>query len=345
MHRASPYLEFIRREITELNLPPELLYLPIIESEFIASAVSRSGATGLWQFMTNSIAPFDMVVTDWIDERRDFWKSTKGALLKLEENYRFFRDWPLALAAYNAGLGAISRVTQNSGIRDYWILSERRLIPTETIHYVPKLLAAAYVLSDPRQHGLLFWHEYPDWVRVPVNRTVDLYLLADESGVHVDELKKANRELIHYITPPDHNYFLKVKAEDTEKVAAALERGLPLIRYYRHTIRSGDTLSALALQYGITVDQITALNPGLQARYLRIGATLMIPAFREVRTPQANSQRNLVFSENYVVKRGDSLWSISQIYGISPEALAEANNMRLNDILREGRVLKTPIRE
>jgi membrane-bound lytic murein transglycosylase D len=344
MERAGPYLSFIRQEIAERNLPPELIYLPVIESEYVATAVSRSGAAGLWQFMRNSIAPFDMVVNDWVDERRDFWKSTQGALRKLDENYRLFGDWPLALAAYNAGAGALTRVTQNSGIKDYWLLSERRLLPTETIHYVPRFLAIVHIFSNPRQYGLVLWPENPDWTRVAVNRTVDLNLLAKEAGIHADELKRANRELLHNITPPGINYFLKVRTQDAEKVALALTGALPLINYHLYTIRSGDTLSVLALRYGVTVDQITSLNPGIQARYLRIGETLMIPAFRDVPALPANSEKDVVFSGSHLVKSGENLWSIARAYGISPETLAEANNMKVNDILREGRVLKTPIR-
>ena len=345
MERGAPYLAFIQQEIAERNLPEELIFLPVIESEFVISAVSRSGAAGLWQFMANSIAPFDMVINDWMDERRDFWKSTQGALRKLEENYAFFGDWPLALAAYNAGLGAVSRAVNNSGINDYWVLSQRNLLPRETIHYVPRLLAAAYILSNPRQFDLILWPENPDWTRIAVNRTVDLNLLALEAGIEAGILRIANRELTYNITPPDREYLLKVRNQDAEKVNLALAGGLPLVNYYIHTLRSGDTLSALALYYGITVDQITAVNPGIQARYLRIGTNLMIPAFRDLPVSEPNPEGLLDFSENYLVKQGDTLWAIALAYGISPETLAEANGMRINDILREGRVLRTPIKE
>jgi membrane-bound lytic murein transglycosylase D len=293
--------------------------------------------------MRNSIDPFGMRITDWVDERRDFWKSTQGALRKLEENYRLLGDWPLALAAYNAGQGAISGIIRQTGIRDYWTLSARNQLKTETVHYVPKLLAAAYVLSNARQYGIVLWPVDPDWTRIPVNRPVDLNLLAAEAGVDPAMLKMANRELNYYITPPG-NYLLKVQAQDAAKVSTALARGLPLINYYIHTIRSGDTLLALAIHYGISVDQITSMNPGVQARNLRIGSTLMIPAIREAPSMPPASSVSLNFSGSYEVKRGDSLWSIALAHGVTPEALAEANGMALNDILREGRVLKTPIR-
>ncbi|MDR0313016.1 MAG: LysM peptidoglycan-binding domain-containing protein [Treponema sp.] len=344
MKRAGPYLAFIRAEIRDRNLPEELLYLPVIESGYLASAVSSSGATGLWQFMSNSIAPFDIKVTDWVDERRDFWKSTQGALRKLEDNYRALGDWPLALAAYNAGLGAISGIVRQTGISNYWVLSERNQLRTETVHYVPKLLAASYILSNAREYGIVLWPENPDWTRIQIDRPVDLNLLAAAAGIDPAQLKMANRELNYDITPPERNYLLKVTAQDAPNVITALAGDLPLINYYIHTIRSGDTLLALASHYGITVDQITAMNPGVQARNLRIGSNLMIPALRDAPNMPIASANTLNFSGSYQVKQGDTLWSIARTHGITPEVLAEANGMAVNDILREGRVLKTPIR-
>jgi membrane-bound lytic murein transglycosylase D len=298
--------------------------------------------------MKNSIGPFDMTVNDWMDERRDFWKSTRGALKKLEENHKFLGDWALALAAYNTGLGAVNRTIQNSGIRDYWLLAEKKLLKSETVHYVPKFLAVAYILSNTRRFGLLpRWPEDPQWVRVKAERSADLSILAAEAGVDAETLKSANRELAFNVTPPGGNYYLKVRSSDAERVAAVLARkDLQLIKYYFHTIRSGDTLLALANHYGITVAQIQDANPGIQARYLKLGGRLLIPAFREAgpfNRPAAQAE-GMVFGGNHLVKKGETLWSIALAYDVDPELLAEVNGMGLNDILREGRSLKTPIR-
>lgn len=347
MKRGGPYLAFIREEIARQDLPPELIYLPVIESGYLASAKSRAGAAGLWQFMQNSIAPFDMRVTDLADERMDFWKSTIGALRKLKENYGYFEDWPLALAAYNAGLGAIRRIVSQTGVADYWRLAERGQFKTETIHYVPKLLAVSYILSNPRRFGLEpLWVENPHWTKVTVGRTVDLEVLAEQAGVDPETIKWANGELLYRITPPDPHYALKVPAAYAQAITAILDRkDQPLIKYYVYIVKSGDTLSALARHYGISVDQILSLNPGTQARSLRIGSRLLIPAIKEVgayqRQPQAPSSD---FTGSHLVKRGETLWSIALAYQVDPEILAEANGIALNDILREGRILKTPIR-
>ena len=348
MERGGPYLAFIRREIAERNLPEELIFLPVIESGYLSTALSKSGASGLWQFMKNSMGPFDMKANDWMDERRDFWKSTQGALRKLEENYKHFGDWPLALAAYNAGLGEINRVIQRNGIRDYWALSEKNLLKTETAHYVPKLLAVAFILGNQRQFGIeAQWPADPQWKQLQVERPTDIRILADEAGINREDLIWANRELLHGVTPPEKGYYLKVKGKDAERIAAILNRDdILLVNHYFHIISYGDTLLALALHYGVTVDQILASNPGVEEKYLRIGNRLLIPAIKETgpyKKPGAGAE-SPVFSGIHLVKKGETLWSIALAYEVDPEALAEANNMGLSDILYEGKALKAPIK-
>ena len=347
MARGDPYLAFIRREIARRNLPRELLYLPVIESSYLTTAASRSGAVGLWQFMQNSISPFDMRVTEWMDERMDFWKSTIGALRKLEDNYGVLRDWPLALAAYNAGLGAITRIVlQQQNPHDFWELSALGLLKTETTHYVPKLLAVSHIISNPRRYGMdPLWNSDPEWTRVAVGKTVDLSLLAAAAGLEEGALRSANRELYYGVTPPDALYYLKIPAANCAAVEAALERtDIALFRYYIHEIKPGDTLLELALHYGVTVEQIHSANPGLRERYLQLGTRLRIPSLKEV-DPfiRAQTGEDLRFEGNHLVKRGETLWSIALAHNIDPEVLAEANGMQLNDTLREGRSLKTPI--
>lgn len=347
MRRGAPYLPYIRGRIAERGLPPELAYLPVVESAFLPTAVSRSGAVGLWQFMKNSVTPATMKIDDWADERRDFWKSTDGALKKLEENYRYFKDWPLALAAYNAGLGAVSRAMKGAGGADYWELSERGKLKTETRHYVPKFIAISAILSDSRAYGLdLGWPEDPRWTRVPVGKTVDLSLLAEKSGVPLKTLQEGNGELRYGVTPPGSGYFLKVPAAYERAVAETLARkDLQLIRYYFHVVRSGDTLSALSRHYGVSVDMIERSNPGLQARYLKLGAKILVPALKDVGPYQREKAggASIAFNGTHLVKKGETLWSLALAYDVDPELLAEANGLELSSVLREGRTLKTPI--
>jgi len=345
MERGSIYLPFIMEEIEKRALPPELAYLPVIESGFLPTARSRSGAVGLWQFMMNSISPFNIKVNEIVDERRDFLKATRGALQKLDDNYRALGNWELALAAYNAGLGAVTRAIQREKINDYWELSRLKAIPTETIHYVPKLAATAYILSQPRRFGIENWEQAEEWAAIPLNRQVSLDILAAEADINRDLLRRLNAELLFGISPADSSYQLKVPAAQLEQINLVLEReDLRLIRYHYHVVRSGDTLWSMSRYYGTSIEIIEQHNPGLKNRYLRIGETIIIPAFRDV-TPPVRQVLAQSLDGQYIVQKGDTLWSLSIRYGIDPQLLAESNNMELNQILREGRALKVPIIE
>ncbi|AEJ19979.1 transglycosylase SLT domain-containing protein [Gracilinema caldarium] len=349
MNRGKVYLPLIRKEVEEMNLPLELAYLPVIESAFLPTAVSRSGAVGLWQFMKNSIHGYGMVIDEWRDDRRDVLKSTQGALKKLQDNYRYFKDWPLALAAYNAGLGAVQRAVQKAGVKDYWVLCEKKHLKNETIHYVPKFLAIAFILANPSNYGLEpDWTEAPPIERIPVGRMADVKLLEEKAGIEQGILKALNPELYFGITPSDPNYLLKVPAEYKEPIEKLLRnKNENLILFYYHTIHSGDTLSALSRHYGVSVEQIKLSNPGIQDRYLKLGAKIKIPAIKNVGPYErpALPASSIAFEGTHVVKKGETLWSIALAYDVDPEVLATVNGLTLSSILREGYLLKTPIKK
>jgi membrane-bound lytic murein transglycosylase D len=348
---GSLYFPFVKEEITRRNLPPELAYLPFIESGYLSTARSKSGATGLWQFMMNSIAPFNIKVNDLVDERRDFRKSTAAALQKLEENHRTLGDWPLALAAYNAGLGAVSRTVKRANTSDYWLLCGKKELKQETIHYVPKFLAVAYILSRPRQFGVDYWPETTEWITIKPEKQVSLDIIARETGIDRNLLYRLNTELLYGITPADKNHELKIPKGQVEAIADLLAReDLVLLRYYRYQIRYGDTLSALSRHYSVSVAMIEQYNPGIASRYLKIGETIIIPAFKETTpytggTAQAQTQGGGTFNGTHLVAKGDTLWSLAILYQVDPQVLAQENNMELNQILSIGKVLKVPIME
>jgi len=348
MRRGEPFLPYIRSAIATRGMPPELAYLPVIESGFLSTAVSKSGAVGLWQFMRNSVGPFGMRINDWTDDRRDFWKATDSALRKLLDNYKYFGgDWPLALASYNAGIGAVGRAAKAAGARDYWLICERKKLKAETIHYVPKFIAIATILSQAGRYGIdIGWPEDPRWTRIPVKRAIDLGLLAEKSSIPVSALQTGNAELRYGVTPPDQGYELKVRADHAAAISATLERkDLQLVKYYFHTVRSGDTLSALSRHYGVSVDLIERSNQNLSARYMKLGSRILVPALKDV-GPYKSERAGAVsisFEGQYKVKKGDTLWSIALAHDVDPELLAEANGIELSSTLREGRVLKTPI--
>ncbi|WP_461256669.1 LysM peptidoglycan-binding domain-containing protein [Treponema sp. R80B11-R83G3] len=345
--RGSLYLPFIKEEVARRNMPPELAYLPVVESGFIITARSKSGAMGLWQFMLNSISPYKIRVTDFIDERRDFEKSTIAALQKLDENYRTLGSWELALAAYNSGLGAINKVVKKTGRHDYWELINNGDLKKETLHYVPKLIAANYIISQPRKYGINVWHEKVDWTAITLKRQISIDILANETGVSKELLRSLNAELLYGISPAESDYRLKVPTAYLEKITDALEsEDLQLLRYHYHIVRQGDTIWSMSRYYGTSVHIIEQHNPGISNRLLKIGETIVIPAFGN--TPPPKSTPVTVPSNlpgTHVVQKGETFWSLSRKYGVDPQALAEANGLKLNDILHEGRTIRVPIIE
>jgi membrane-bound lytic murein transglycosylase D len=346
--RSRPYASYILERIRYYGLPEELFFLPFIESEYSSKAVSRSGASGLWQFMKNSVGGYDMRIDDWVDERRDFMKSTDGALRKLRYNYERFGDWLLALAAYNCGAGAMDRAIKAGGIADYWALRERGLLPKETAAYIPKFLAVVSLAMHGGRNGLTTsWTPSIEWERVPLDRPVDLAMLASVAQVPLELVKTGNPELRYGVTPPDGRYAVKVPTAYAEDVRRAVASRQTLVSVYLHTVRSGDTVSALAKHYGVSVAMIEKMNPGLVPSRIRIGQSIVIPAFKDAK-PYVSAREDdgkLAFDGRYVVIKGDTLWSISLRYGVQPEVLAERNGMNLTSVLREGLSLAVPILE
>jgi len=342
--RSRPYEGYIRSQTEELGLPWELGFLPAVESAFRPRALSLSGAAGLWQFMMNSIGPYKMTVDSWRDDRRDFWLSTRGALEKLAYNYRILGDWYLALGAYNCGLNRMTRIIESAGTRDFWELRAKGLLPRETAEYVPRFLAAAHLFGYPREAGLpLSWDPPIQWVRIPLDQAVDLRILARNIDLPYALLSEYNSELRYPITPPGNdNYQLKVPSEYADSVRKALEGADGLLRYYIHRIGSGDTFSALARHYGVSVAMIQQTNPTLNPTSLRIGEEVFIPALKEVPPYRGKDAGTVVFSDVYKVQPGDSLWSLSRRYGVSPETLAHNNGLDINGVLPAGAMIQVP---
>jgi membrane-bound lytic murein transglycosylase D len=346
LNRAAPYLPYIRERARYHDVPPELAYLPVIESGFDSAATSRSGAAGFWQFMMNSIAPFGLRVDSWVDERRDFMKATDAAFLKLKENYRATGDWLLAAAAYNCGLGCVTRTIEATGIRDYWALVDGGHLRPETADYVPKLLAAVTIASNPGRYGLeLSWDPAPAWKRVETLPGQPVDALAQAAEIPPNLLRSWNRELMTSVTPP-YPYFLKVPAGYAEKLEEAVA-ALPKDGFYVHLVRSGDTLYALSRHFGVTVTSIRRYNDWVAPSALRPGMTLYVPKVQDVGpmapVEQVRQTGSRSSDENdYVVQRGDSLWGIARAHGLRVEELAEANGLPVTGTIYAGQVLTIP---
>jgi len=359
--RMARYRRFVDSSIRERGLPPELLALPLLESRYVARAVSRSGAAGLWQIMRNTSGGLGLRSDEWLDERRDFWKSTQAALRKLEENYRLFGDWYLALAAYNCGTGCLSRLIASSRTRDFWELRERGLLRAETAEFVPAFIALARIVASPPRYGFPGgWEVSPAWERVRLEQSVDLRLLARALDLDAASLREANAELRYPVTPVyEQGYFLKVPAGLGREVSELLaDSGSRLLEYRFHRLVTGDTLYGLSRRYGVALPLLERANAGLDPRRLAVGGIVRVPVIDAgsppavitpssgalapsagVKAPYAGPAE---FGDLWTVEVGDTLWAIARRRGTTPELLAASNGRSLDDPLKPGDTLKVP---
>ncbi|MDQ7795935.1 MAG: LysM peptidoglycan-binding domain-containing protein [Spirochaetia bacterium] len=348
MEKAAPFMDYIESKVAEYGAPQELAFLPVIESAFSPFAVSRSGATGIWQFMKNSINGYGLTITEWVDERRDFMKSTDAAIKKLIDNYNDLKDWPLAIAAYNAGLGALRRaVNAAGGDTDFWNIYDKGLVSKQALDYVPKFLAVASILRYPDLYGLALPPRQLKWEAIPLDRQVDLKLLASKAEIPLDTLKLGNAELHYTITPPDDSHFLKVPAEKSDQVKAILsDPNAPLVRYDIYKVKQGDTLTAISRHYGVSISMIAKVNPGLNPDRLKIGQTLMIPLSLQPLNPSMSSNASSgsasAQSTSHTVQKGDTLYGIARRYDTTAQKIASLNGISVNSVLRIGQKLKVP---
>lgn len=224
LENSVQYRAYVRKRINELALPPCLEYLPIIESDYKPTAKPPTGISmGIWQFMPNSVSPY-MELSEYVDERRDPWISTEGALKKLNENYKTFGDWLLALAAYNCGSGAVSRALKTAKVKTFSGLCEEDLIPRHAQVYVQRFLVLCDLIMnapfrednevitansiDAIEDSPYFF--YDDFEYVTVDKSISLSALALELKIDYQILHNLNLSLIKDVTPPNRKYKIRV---------------------------------------------------------------------------------------------------------------------------------------
>jgi membrane-bound lytic murein transglycosylase D len=225
--RARPYLHMIVGELERARLPTELALLPEIESRYNPRAVSHMSATGMWQFMPYTGKEMGLKQNGWYDGRNDILASTRGAIAYLKQlNGEFDGDWALTLAAYNAGPARVRAAQRANKARgrptDYWSLN----LPSETEHYVPKLLAVIDLVDDPRRHGLPMPRidNQPRLELVESRKQIDLSQAARICGVPVGTLRDLNPGLKRGKTLPTGPHRVLVPAGTGDKLRSALAK-------------------------------------------------------------------------------------------------------------------------
>ncbi|MGA8810116.1 MAG: transglycosylase SLT domain-containing protein, partial [Thermoanaerobaculia bacterium] len=261
--RSGKYKKLIDKALDDYKLPRGLAYLPVIESAYVPSVTSRAGAHGIWQFMPETARDYGLRVDWWVDERADPERSTRAAAAYLKDLYRQFNDWPLALAAYNAGPGRIRRAMQTSGSATFWDLLENEAVPKETRGYVPTFFATLTIASDPVTYGFRLGTPVDfDRSAVEIEGPLSLRYLA--SVAHVDEalLRDLNPALRQGIVPPGKNA-VRVPSKSAESVAAraaTLKNEDANVAICSYTLREGESLKRIARALGTDIETLTAMN-------------------------------------------------------------------------------------
>ncbi len=288
---AEPYRLYVRRELKKRKMPAALEYLPVVESNYKPLATSKSGARGIWQFMLNSIGK-NLRKTDWIDERLDPWLSTDAALTKLQDNYKTFKDWPLAIAAYNCGAGAMRRILEKSPVKTFWYISEKGLLRDESVQYIPRLIAIAELSERGEDYGITL-PEISKSTRFAefdfVETTGIVFLSRLESELRMEEglLAKLNPALLYGCTPDKEMYRLRLpsgmkKAAEyalSEITQKPLKDEVPALpsQALTYTVQAKDTLFAISRKFGVSVDALCESNGISRNDILKIGKILYIP--------------------------------------------------------------------
>ncbi|MEI9978805.1 MAG: transglycosylase SLT domain-containing protein [Edaphobacter sp.] len=326
LERAGKYKEMISKHLSDEGVPQDLIYLAVAESGFQPQALNaRSGAGGMWQFMPTGA--YGLARNGWFDERFDPEKSSIAYAKYMKTLYNQFGDWYLAMAAYDWGPGNVQRAVMRTGYADFWELYRRNVLPGETKNYVPGIIAAIIMAKNPEQYGLD--KVMPDSPvlsdTVAVDYPIDLRLVADVTNSSLPEIVALNPSLLRMTTPRDMSFDLHIPV-GTRDVFLSRIKDVPEDKrtaWRFHVVRSGETLDGIATALHAHASDIAKVN-GLPADGgVDIEDELVIPVAGAA--PSVNPQR-------YAVRRGDTLITVADRFGVSVEELRRWNRLSSNAV-------------
>lgn len=377
LERSGRYLPAMKKILKENGLPEDLVYIALIESGFGFSARSHAGAVGYWQFIAPTGRRYDLAINSLIDERKDPYKSTLAAVKYFRSLYNVFGNWYFAFAAYNGGENRMFRVLMKHDSRDFWTIAEtKKMLPKETVNYIPKYLAARMIAKNPEKYGFtnLAYHEPLAYSEVIASQTVNLKTMAQEMNMEYDDLRMLNPQYNTEFAPNFNNQslVLRVPKNLSEKATVALSksyvtntRAIAQVRSnetYRYKVRRGDTLHRIAKKHGTTISKIRSMNNLGSRSALRVGQYLKVPegaasqkqilqdlrrSLKESRTAEKKPQssRNLqkpAKKQVIVVRRGDTLTGIAKRHNVSVSRILAANDLNRKSKLLAGTRLVIP---
>ena len=334
LSRKTAYDSLIYTKLAQRHMPRDLIYLALVESGFNVKAYSRAKAAGMWQFIPETGIRYGLELDFWVDMRRNPELATEAALTYLSELYNEFGDWLLSMAAYNCGEGRIRRLIREKhadptwGDRPvtYWDLQ----LPQETMHYVPRILAAMVIGHFPEQYDVsITKRQLPPYDTVTVYDSFSMDEISKFLKVPEDTLRSLNMELTMWCTPPNRDaYLLRLpygtRAAFVQNYDRMEKNGFS--SWKQHKVRKGESIGSIAQQYGVRAAEIQRANDMRKNARLKVGRTLLIPI--KV-APRRSTGKKPSKVRTYVVQLGDNLGSISRRFGISQESLRVWNKIEV----------------
>ena len=275
---SSYYMPIFEAALERHNMPLELKYIPIIESALNPNAVSPAGAGGLWQFMPSTAKGIGMEVTSQVDARRDPYVSSEKAAVFFQKLYDTYGDWSLAIAAYNCGPGNVNKAMKRVGTEhpDFWEIYN--YLPKETRGYVPAFIAANYVMTYYREHGIN--PKYPDRPliidTVQVNKRVSFSQISNVLKIQMDEIRVLNPQYRGDVIPGNVRPY--TLALPSQQIMSFIEEEDKIYNYRRsnegggedflqdHEVKEGEDIFAIADMYSMKIDDLLTLNK-LESEY------------------------------------------------------------------------------
>lgn len=294
MDRSTYYFPIFEAYLDKYDLPIELKYLAIIESALKADANSTAGAKGLWQFMYGTGKQFDLEINSFVDERFDPIKSTEAACKYLSSLYNTFKDWDLALAAYNCGPGNVSKAIKRAGGKtSYWEI--RDFLPLETQGYLPAFYATYYIFEYAKSHNLMPIKSELSYLEIDtihLKKQLSFHTIQQQIGIDYHLLKTLNpqykKEIIpisnekkYAITLPKNLIETFILQENNlynaQKNVVTQRSPYPVkvTNQNSYTVKAGDNLSKIAAIHHISLEQLKKWN-GLHTEYLITDQRLVI---------------------------------------------------------------------
>jgi membrane-bound lytic murein transglycosylase D len=348
--RAYYYLPGIKKMFADSGMPTDLAYLPLIESGFNPLAYSRAHAAGMWQFIASTGSRYGMRKDGWIDERRDFLKSTRGAVSYLKKLFHQFNDWQIALAAYNCGENGMSCAVNRASAKNFWQLR----IPRETKNYVPEFIAALIIAKNPGCYGFSdnVTNTF-DLDTVDVNDCISLYTVADSLNISPEELRNINPHILHWCTHPNKNVTLYLPKGAKDRFLASYKQSPEdfAVSWSTYQVRLGETLKGIARRFNVPAEALISLNNFSQHERIAAGQEISLPISLNSSTSHGPMIRAGSFSPRrhysemdvsgmrvikYKVRAGDCVWGLSQLFRVDRNDLCKWNHISGNKSLRAG---------